>query len=192
MLEHNLMRASELIQSFKQVAVDRASLQRRHFSLKTVPDEVIMTLLPTVKKTPCHIESEIDPEIDIDGYPGPFGQVLVNLLENALAHGLEGRPAGTVRVSGRRVGDQAELIVADDGYGIPAENLGRVFDPFFTMRMGSGGGGLGLNVVFNIVTSLLGGRIVVESPPGEGARFILILPLQAPFQFPSASTPPVS
>lgn len=180
LIERNIVRAANLIQSFKQVAVDRTSSQRRRFNLQQVADEVVLTLQPMLKPTPYQLETRIDPAIHIDGYPGPLGQVLVNLIENALKHGLEGRPHGHIRIAAQMQGKAVLLTVSDDGCGILAEHLPRVFDPFFTTRLGQGGSGLGLNIVFNIVNGLLGGNISADSPPGEGARFSLTLPLQAP------------
>lgn len=180
LLERNMVRASDLIQSFKQVAVDRTSSQRRRFSLQKVADEVIITLQPTLKLTPYSVRTEIESEIEIDGYPGPLGQVLVNLIENALKHGLEGRQRGSILISGHLTGDAVELVVTDDGCGIPPENLSRIFDPFFTTRLGQGGSGLGLNIVFNIISGLLGGTITVDSKLGQGSRFKITMPLQAP------------
>ena len=182
LLEHNLIRAADLIQSFKQVAVDRASSQRRTFNLRTVTEEVILTLLPSFKKTPFVIENNIEPDIDLEGYPGALGQILVNLIDNALIHGLEGRAQGRILMTGQKVGETAEIEISDNGGGISKENIPRIFDPFFTTRMGQGGSGLGLNIVFNIVNGLLGGKITVTSVSGEGATFKITLPLLAPNQ----------
>ncbi|HBI68513.1 MAG TPA: hypothetical protein DDZ22_05660, partial [Massilia sp.] len=128
--------------------------------------------------------------IVMDSYPGPFGQVIINFVNNALLHAFE-RPGGQMRLSARQL-DAAwvELRFADDGRGIAPAHLARVFDPFFTTRMGQGGTGLGLNIAHTIVTSLLGGAIRVESTPGEGAVFILALPL-APAEV-RPLTPPAS
>jgi signal transduction histidine kinase len=180
LLDSNLARATSLIQSFKQVAVDRASSQRRRFDLRGVTEEVIATLHPALMMTPYVVDLTLEPEIRVDGYPGPYGQVIVSLIENALIHGLHDRTQGTIRVSGRQVGELAVIEVSDNGWGIAAENLPHVFDPFFTTRLGRGGSGLGLNIAFNIVTGLLGGKITVDSAPGAGACFSIAMPLHAP------------
>lgn len=182
LLESNLLRAANLIQSFKQVAVDRASSQRRPFGLRAVTEEVVATLRPRLKRDPVGIAIDIAPEIELDSYPGPYGQVLVNLIENALLHGLHDRAQGTIRIGAERRDDGVEIVVADDGWGIAAEHLPRIFDPFFTTRLGQGGSGLGLPIVYNIVTGLLGGKITVDSSPGQGARFRIAIPLTAPAQ----------
>lgn len=177
----NLRKAADLLQSFKQVAADQTSSQRRTFSLAELVDEIVLTLRPTFKKTPYRVECDIDPELQMDSFPGPLGQVLTNLVTNALMHAFEGLPQGSLRLVGRRL-DRAmcELIAADDGKGIQPENLERIFDPFFTTRLGRGGSGLGLNIVRSLVTGTLGGTIAVASQPGQGTTFTLSLPLVAP------------
>ena len=182
----NLQRANELIASFKQVAVDQTSVQRRPFILSEVVDEILLTLQPTLRRTPYKVRSEIAAGLAMDSYPGPLGQVLTNLLTNALVHGFEGRSKGLSEITGGP-GDDGEvcLTIADDGTGIPPELLDRVFDPFVTSKLGRGGTGLGLHIVWNTVTVVLGGNISVDSAPGRGTRFRIILPVIAPSQ-PSA------
>jgi PAS domain S-box-containing protein len=181
-LLRNLQRAAELIGSFKQVAVDQTSSQRRSFDLKSVVDEVLLSYRAMLRA--AHIEATVDvPDgIRLDSYPGPLGQVIGNLLTNAAIHGYQGASAGgAVSVVAQRLDDQrVVLTVSDAGQGIAGEDLGRIFDPFFTTRLGQGGSGLGLNIVHNIVTGPLGGRIEVQSEPGCGTRFSITLPLQAP------------
>jgi C4-dicarboxylate-specific signal transduction histidine kinase len=179
----NLQRANELIASFKQVAVDQTSVQRRPFILSEVVDEILLTLQPTLRRTPYKVRSEIAAGLAMDSYPGPLGQVLTNLLTNALVHGFEGRSKGLIEITGGP-GDDGEvcLTIVDDGAGIPPELLDRVFDPFVTSKLGRGGTGLGLHIVWNTVTVVLGGSISVDSAPGQGTRFRIILPVIAPSQ----------
>ncbi|MEO5934108.1 MAG: ATP-binding protein, partial [Duganella sp.] len=102
-------------------------------------------------------------------------------IDNCLVHGFDGRASGTITLSARDGGNGEVIIeVADTGVGIPAANLPRIYDPFFTTRLGSGGSGLGLYITHNIVTGVLGGRIDAASVEGEGARFTLRLPKVAP------------
>ena len=179
----NLQRANELITSFKQVAVDQTSSQRRPFILSEVVDEILVTLQPTLKRTPYRVRSEISAGLAMDSYPGPLGQVLTNLLTNALVHGFEGRDQGQIEIIGQPAGDeQIALSVCDNGVGIAPDMIGRVFDPFVTSRFGRGGTGLGLHIVWNTVTVVLGGTISVESVPDEGTCFRIILPVVAPSQ----------
>jgi signal transduction histidine kinase len=120
----------------------------------------------------------VEPGIQMDSYPGPLGQVLLNFVNNALLHAFDG-PGGTMVVAASRVGaDRVRIEFRDNGHGIPAEHLSRIFDPFFTTRMGQGGTGLGLNIAYNIVTTLLAGSIRVDSSAEQGTVFILDLPLQ--------------
>jgi len=177
----NLRRASELITSFKRIAIDQTSSQRGNFSLREIVTETVMMLGPSLKKTPYKIECDIAEGIELDSYPGPLEQVITNLIDNAVLHGFDGAPQGTVRLAARVVDEtHIELCVSDDGKGIAAANLGRVFDPFFTTRLGQGGSGLGLNVVHSIVTGALGGSVGVESRVGEGTTFRMLLPMVAP------------
>ena len=146
-------------------------------------DEILTTLRPTLKHTPFQIEVAVPDSIEFDSFPGPLGQVLTNLINNAVIHGFAGRDAGTIRIVGNRTGhDQIHLEVIDNGRGIPAHLQGRVFDPFFTTRLGQGGSGLGLNICHNMVTALLGGSLTLLSEEGVGTRFVLDLPLVAPEQ----------
>ena len=180
-LVRNLHKASELVTSFKQVAVDQTSAQRRVFYLDEVIAEIILTMRPSIKKTPYEIDFMVPPDIGMDSFPGALGQVITNLINNALAHAFEGRDHGSVRIAARIMDDaHIELSVSDDGVGIPADNLHRIFDPFFTTKLGRGGSGLGLNIVYNIVARVLGGAIRVESAAGQGTRCIILIPAQAP------------
>lgn len=181
LLARNLLSASELIGRFKRVAVDQTSAQRRRFDLAQTIEEVVTTLRPQVKKTPHRIEVAVPQGIEMVGYPGPLGQVIINLVNNALVHGFDSRAAGVVRIeAAAEVPDLVRLTVKDNGRGIPEEHQSRIFDPFFTTRLGQGGSGLGLHIVFNIVTRVLGGQVAVISRPGEGAAFTLDLPRIAP------------
>ena len=180
-IERNLQRAAELVASFRQVAVDQASSQRRRFALGEVVDELALTLRPSFKRQPWKLETDVEPGLLLDSYPGPLGQVLTNLVNNAIVHGFAGRDSGTVTVRGRADGEDAVLIeVCDDGRGISAEHRRRIFDPFFTTRLGQGGSGLGLHIVHSLVSNLLGGTVEVDSRPGEGTRMRVRIPRQAP------------
>jgi PAS domain S-box-containing protein len=180
-LVRNLYRAADLVTSFKRVAVDQTSSQRRSFSLSEVISEIILTLSPTIRKTAFIVTQDIPDDILMDSYPGPLGQVITNMVNNALLHGFEDRSSGTVTINAQPTMEGwVELIIKDDGVGIPASNLNRIFDPFFTTKLGAGGSGLGLNITHNIVTSVLGGRIRVQSEVGVGTIFILTLPTAAP------------
>jgi signal transduction histidine kinase len=181
LVTRNLRRAAELITSFKHVAVDQTSSQRREFDLGEVLREVVGTLHHTFRKTPYTLDIDVPEGILMDSYPGPLGQVATNLINNALTHGFEGRDHGRMLFRVRPVGtDRVDIEFSDDGKGIPADNLKHVFDPFFTTRLGQGGSGLGLNITYNIIEGLLGGSIRVTSEPGQGTHFVIEIPLKAP------------
>lgn len=178
--ERNLERASELITSFKQVATDQSSSQRREFSLQHLTEEILLTLHPQTKKVPVEIETEIPEGIVLDSYPGPLGQILNNLVLNAIVHAFPDEQPGTIRISGTNFGGMVSIFVRDDGVGIEKSAIKRLFDPFYTTRLGQGGSGLGLHIVHNLATEVLGGSIKVSSLPGEGTSFTLTIPESAP------------
>lgn len=180
-LSRNLTRAADLVSSFKQVAVDQTSSQRRTFLLNTLVSELLLTLNPSLRKTACTVTNLTDGDVLIDSYPGPLGQVLANLINNAIVHGYGDDQIGTITISTPQVDpDQVVIQVQDLGKGIDGDNLAHVFEPFFTTRMGLGGSGLGLHIVHNLVTVVLGGTIAVQSQPLQGATFLVTIPRHAP------------
>ena len=181
LIERNLERANDLVHSFKQVAVDQSTFNRRIFDLQEVVNEIVVTMGPTIKRSPVSLSVDIHPGLSMDSFPGPVGQVLMNFISNALIHGLEGTKNGVITIKATvDAPGWLSLSVADNGRGIPPEIQPKIFDPFFTTRLGKGGSGLGLNIVFNVVTGLLGGTVVVKSALGQGAEFKLRLPMVAP------------
>ena len=177
LLLRNLSKASELVTSFKQVAVDRTSANRRVFALHEMVSELILTLGPMIRKTKHEVVSDIPEKMMMDSYPGAMGQVMTNLINNAFIHAFGGDGRGTVMISARFFDvDRIEIVVKDNGKGILPVNLGRIFDPFFTTRLGQGGSGLGLNIVYNLIKDVLGGDISVDSVVGKGTTFTILLP----------------
>ncbi len=173
----NANRAAELIQSFKQVAVDQILDDRRRFDLGQYIHEVLVSLGPQLRKTGVAIAVDCPDGLEVDGYPGPLAQVLTNLVMNALAHAFEPDQFGHIRVHAGPSGDDGVVLVfADDGKGIAADVLPKIFDPFFTTNRAGGGTGLGLNIVYNLVRRKLGGSIEVASTPGEGTSFTIRFP----------------
>jgi len=180
-LQGNLGRASEVLQKFKQVAVDGSSAQRRVFALDQLVRDILMTLQPTLKRLPLDIQVDIPAGLEMDSYPGALGQVLSNLIQNAAIHGFEGREQGRLEIQADCPdAEHVRLRIRDDGCGIAAEIQPRVFDPFFTTRMGRGGSGLGLNISHNLVSNVLCGEIHLHSEAGAGSCFELLLPRVAP------------
>ncbi|HYD30032.1 MAG TPA: PAS domain S-box protein [Azospirillaceae bacterium] len=178
----NLSRAAELMQSFKKVSADRTCDERRAFDLPLYIRDVLFSLGPAIKKAGLRSVVEGEDGVTINGYPGALAQILTNLVMNAIHHAYEPGGGGTLTTAvGVMDGNTVELRFADDGKGIPAQNLARIFDPFFSTRRASGGGtGLGLNIVRTMVTDTLGGTIEVESAPGQGTTFILRFPRHMP------------
>jgi PAS domain S-box-containing protein len=178
-LMSSLHHAGDLVTSFKQVAVDQISDNRRSFNLAATMGEILTTLGPNLRKTTHMVESNIPTDIVLDSYPGPLGQIVSNLVNNAVLHGFDGREGGLITIAARREGEAGvKITVADNGVGVGAEHLPKIFDPFYTTKLGKGGSGLGLNIVYNLATTSLGGRIRVESEAGQGTRFILQIPLR--------------
>jgi signal transduction histidine kinase len=184
LLVNSTHRASELVRSFKQVAVDQTSDRRREFDLGQTVQELLRSMRPSFKiHAGLVIECHIAQGIQCNGYPGPLGQVITNLVQNAIFHGLADRAQGRVQLDAKMLDAYTvQLTIEDDGRGIEAGVLGKIYDPFFTTRLGQGGSGLGLTIVHNLVTAVLGGRIDVSSTVGQGSRFTLTLPVTAPEQ----------
>jgi signal transduction histidine kinase len=176
----NLNRAADLIQSFKQVAVDRSHAERRTFDLKEATEQILTSLRPALKRSSISLLVDLPDGIQMESYPGPYGQVLTNLVLNALVHAFPDRREGSILLSAQRLGaDHVEIQFVDNGIGMSEETQRRAFDPFFTTRRNVGGTGLGLHIVYNIVTGRLGGRLKLESEPGHGTSFTIRLPLVA-------------
>ena len=175
-LDNNTRRGAELVHSFKQIAVDQSSGQRRSFDLAEYLDEILLSLKPKLKLAPCSVQVECRDGIRMDSFPGALSQVVTNLIMNSLLHAFDGRTRGSIRVEGEEDGEDVVLKVSDDGIGMSAVDLKRFFDPFFTTKRHSGGTGLGAHIVFNQVTSVLGGTIRVTSAPGAGLQVQMRLP----------------
>lgn len=176
----NCERAADLIRSFKQVAVDRTSSERRGFRLLDTINETVTALKPNLRQGGHQVSVSCPPDLELDGYPGVISQVLTNFVMNSLTHGFEAGQNGHIGIAATAEGDQVRLVYADDGKGIAEEHRNRIFDPFFTTRRGSGGSGLGLHIVFNLVTGPLGGSVVLEQAGEKGASFVLSFPKRAP------------
>jgi signal transduction histidine kinase len=176
-----LTSAAELVNSFKQVAMDRTTAQRRIYNLQQTSQEIIATIMSQIRLSGHSIELDIADSLVLDGYPGPYGQVITNFINNALLHAFDGKTGGQMRLSARQESEtRVQIVFEDNGVGIAETHLGQIFDPFFTTKMGQGGNGLGLYTSYNIITSLLKGKIEVSSRVGVGTRFMLNLPLVIP------------
>ena len=172
----NLRRASELVKSFKQVAVDQSSEQRRMIELKPYFHDILNSLRPTTKRFRHSIELDIQEGIHWDSFPGALYQIISNLVLNALNHAFTEQDCGVIKIQASADSEAISLCVSDNGCGMDATTANHIFEPFFTTKRGQGGSGLGLHIVFNLVTSVLGGSISVQTAPGEGARFVIRVP----------------
>lgn len=181
LLERNTRRAADMVGSFKQIAVDQSSVRRRRFDLGQLLHEVGLTLQPLFAPTGHRLAIDASPGLVMDSYPGPLEQVITNLVANALHHAFATPAGGVVELCASRDGDgHVRLLVHDNGAGMAEELVPRAFDPFFTTRTDGGGSGLGLYIVRNLVTGVLGGRVELKSRPGYGTEADIVMPAVAP------------
>ncbi len=175
----NLKRAADLIQSFKKVAVDQSSEALMDVNIEKTVSDILNTLRPTLRKAGVQAESSGDPELTMFSDPGALFQVFSNFVNNSVIHAFEGMEEGRrVSIIWQQQGLVVEMRYRDNGRGIPADHLPKIFDPFFTTKRGKGGSGLGLHIVYNLVTQRLKGQISCKSTVGEGTEFTLRLPIK--------------
>ncbi|MBF0473466.1 MAG: hybrid sensor histidine kinase/response regulator [Nitrospirae bacterium] len=172
----NLFRTSELVKSFKMVSADQTSSEKRVFNVKSYIEDILLSLSPKLKVTTHKLEINCPNDIEIDSYPGAFAQIITNLIMNSLIHAYSQEDSGIITIA--ITSNESEIFIdySDNGKGIPEENLKKIFDPFFTTKRGSGGTGLGLHVVYNIICQTLKGGISCESVLGKGTTFKINLP----------------
>ncbi len=174
----NLDRAAQLISSFKQVAVDQSSEDPRDINIRQLIDETLMSLQPRLKKVSHLVNIDCDPTLNVTCKAGPLNQILINLVMNSLIHAFENIDVGHIDISVRLTDDQKlKIIYSDNGNGIPDNIKNRIFDPFVTTKRGQGGSGLGMHLVFNLVTQALNGNITLKSEKGKGVEFTVIVPV---------------
>jgi signal transduction histidine kinase len=178
----NLNHAIDLVQSFKQVATDRNISDRRSFDLGEVTEQVVKGLRFSLRRD-LVVEVACEGDLAMNGYPGPYGQVLTNLVLNSAVHAFPDGERGSVHIAAQASGkNNVEVTFSDDGCGMSPEVRRQVFDPFFTTRRDHGSTGLGLHIVHNIVTNRLGGRIYLETKPGIGTKIRIVMPREAPLE----------
>ena len=172
----NLERAAKLISSFKKVAVDQSSVDTRIFNINELLEEVYLTLKAKLTKKQVVLNIDCPEDLIVESKPGPINQILLNLILNSLIHGFEGKPEGVINISVIYLSDQLHINYTDDGVGIDENIKAKIFEPFTTTKRGSGGSGLGLHLVFNIITQALNGHIDFESELGSGTKFNITFP----------------
>ncbi len=182
LLLDNLQRAAELVQSFKQVAVDQTSFSKRSFTVKEYIKRTLLSLDLLLKQSKHDVQVNGNDEITLNSYPGAFSQVVTNLVMNSIRHAYPDKTAGTLSFNILKNNGSLLIEYMDDGCGIPHDHLVKIFDPFFTTARSRGGTGLGLHIVYNLVTQKLSGTIRCESQIGLGTKFIISLPLQSQYK----------
>jgi PAS domain S-box-containing protein len=183
-IQNNLNRAASLIASFKSVSVDQSSEKEVRFNLYDYIQSILLMLKHEYKNTGHQIEVDCPKELGIYSYPGAYSQIFTNLIMNSLIHGFKNTEAGTISIkvafeNGDAQSGRLRIEYRDNGSGIPKEALKHIFDPFFTTGRGTStksGSGLGLNILYNLVTSKLGGSVKCESEPGKGVLFSMVIP----------------
>jgi len=180
LIERNLLKAINLVQSFKQIAVDRTSDKRRTFNINEFIMEIESTMQHIFKSKPYELKVELNADVEMDSFPGVLSQVISNLINNALMHGLDSQPKGTVTVTSVPHNSAIDITVSDNGIGMPEDVRKRIFEPFFTTKLGKGGSGLGMHIVHNLATGPLGGRLKVTSQQGQGTAVTISIPIIAP------------
>ena len=183
----NLMRASALVKSFKQVAVDQSSEELRLFLVVEYLEDILRSLRPKLKQLPHQVMITGDPEIEMVGDPGVLAQVITNLVMNAVIHGLDDAVAGEIKMDVHEQDESVVIQFKDNGKGAPPSVVDNIFEPFFTTRRGAGGSGLGMHLVYNLLSQKMGGTIHCSSEIGKGMLFTLTLP-KHPSNTPSMDT----
>lgn len=173
----NLKRAGELVQDFKQVAVDQNIERLQVFYLNEYTNKVIHSIKGKWKNSPYTVTvNQPENDIKMHSYPGAIMQILTNLIENAINHGFKNQQKGQIEITVNQRHEHSQIIVVDDGQGMNEEILSKMFDPFFTTNMGGGGTGLGAHIVYNLVTQTLNGTLNCHSEPDKGTRFEILIP----------------
>lgn len=177
LIYRNVTRAADLIASFKKVAVDQSNEDIRNFNINELIHEVLLSLKPQIKNTSYNININCPSELWISSKPGPITQILINLIMNSIIHGFENREFGEITITIMPLSRQLNIQYQDNGKGIDTAFQSKVFEPFTTTKRGSGGSGLGLHLVYNLVTQALSGNINLESAPEHGVLFDMNFPI---------------
>ncbi|MFC3377059.1 ATP-binding protein [Rugamonas sp. CCM 8940] len=179
-IARNGHRSNDLIESFKRVSVDQTSQRRRNFDLRTTVQDSLTALGAITRRAKATVELKIPEGIELDSYPGHLEQIINNVVMNSITHGFDGKPDGRIVIEARRDGELIELVYSDNGHGIAAELQHKVFEPFYTTKLGQGGSGLGLSIVHNLVQAIFKGQLRLDSAPGQGVRLQFTFPAQTP------------
>jgi C4-dicarboxylate-specific signal transduction histidine kinase len=178
MIDFNLQRASELIRSFKRVAVDQTSEETRTFFLSNYLEEIIISLKPKFKSTQHSIDIDAPTDLELTSYPGAFSQIITNLVFNSITHGFKDTELGEIAISAQQHDQSIVIRYQDNGCGISSDEIKKIYEPFYTTNRKQGNSGLGMHIVYNLVNQSLGGEIDCNSELGEGVRFTITLPIR--------------
>ena len=173
----NLEKAALQIRSFKQVATDQSVEEKREFFVKEYLEEILLSLRPQLKKTKINVVLDCDESLRVNSYAGAFSQIVSNLVTNSLRYAFDENDEGTIKLSYKTQGSTGFLEYIDSGKGMEPNTLQNIFEPFFTTGRGKGGTGLGMHIIYNVVTQKLKGKISCQSSPGEGVHFVIGIPL---------------
>ncbi|MBF0163478.1 MAG: PAS domain S-box protein [Magnetococcales bacterium] len=173
----NLDRAADLVRSFKSVAVDQSSEELRVFKVRSYVESAVLTLQHELKHTHLTIEVICDDDLEIRSHPGAFSQIVINLISNSRIHAFGPDEVGTITLEFHVAGGRLEFVYRDNGKGMSEETRARIFEPFFTTRRDLGGSGLGMHIVYNLVTRTLGGTIFCQSKLGAGISVYMDMPI---------------
>jgi len=173
----NLVKTAELVRSFKQVAVDQSSEATRIFKVYDYINETLLSIKNITKKTKVNIVNECDYNLEIQSYPGAISQIITNLVMNSIIHAYSKEERGNIIINIHKGDEENEYIMTyeDDGCGMSKDNLEKIFDPFFTTNREQGGSGLGMSIIYNLITTKLNGDIICESKEGQGTKFIITM-----------------
>lgn len=176
-IKRNLKRTAELISSFKQVAVDQYYEENKTFNIKQLIDGVCITLAHELRDTDYKINIHCDDDLIVNSKAGPLNQILINLIMNSKIHAFQNTNNGEITINVIEDSNQLNIIYQDNGVGIDESIKHKVFEPFVTTKRGEGGSGLGLHLVYNLVTQALGGSIQLNTPSKQGVIFEIKLPI---------------
>lgn len=178
LIQSNLLRSVKLINSFKLVTTDTISDSLREFKLREYVEVIVQNLKPELKKTSHQIKIDIDPELTITSYPGAWAQVVTNFIKNSLIHAFSPQESGEINIVAKIKENNLEFVYSDNGAGISSANINKIYDPFFSTKRDKGCTGLGLHIIYNIVSQNFHGTINCQSIEGQGTKFIITCPIK--------------
>jgi PAS domain S-box-containing protein len=183
----DLQIANDLIQSFKRVSADQVGAERRQIMVEKCLQDILRSMKPRMGQTSHQIHLSCDEGLVVTTFPGVMAQIINHLVMNSLEHGFQDIEDGHINIRVHQVGGQLELIYRDNGCGISEEDLEQVASAFFTTRKGLASSGLGMHLIHQLVTVLLGGDLEINSVPGQGVEIRLWFPVDIPHTSPLES-----